>query len=47
MDGLCEPVCTRLTDRLKDPGVLPIMAYTGTAAGRLRPKGEPFSGSGT
>ena len=32
----------RETSRLKDPGVLPIMAYTGTAAGGFRSKGVPF-----
>ena len=42
MGSLCEPVCTRdwSCKRPGGGGVLPIMACTG----RLRPKGEPFSG---
>ena len=39
----CTSLYVRETGRLKDPGVLPVMAYTGTAAGSLRPKGGPFS----
>ena len=39
----CVSLYIQGTDRLKDQGVLPIMAYTGTAPGSPRPKGEPFS----
>ena len=39
----CVSLYVRETGRLKDPGVLPAMAYMGTAAGSLRPKVVPFS----